>query len=39
MKPVPGDPTKVEFRDPQTGKKIIKPKPPGFDDWWNGKKK
>ncbi|ABF92010.1 Rhs family protein [Myxococcus xanthus DK 1622] len=37
-RPVRGRPDKVEFKHPQTGKKTIKPKPPGFDDWFNGKK-
>jgi RHS repeat-associated protein len=31
MKPHPTDPNKVIFKDPVTGKKIEKPKPPGFD--------
>ncbi len=30
MKPHPTDPDKVIYKDPQTGKKIVKPKPPGF---------
>ena len=32
MSPHPTDPSKVIYKDPQTGKKIIKPKPPGFPD-------
>jgi RHS repeat-associated protein len=30
MRPHPTDPSKVIYKDPQTGKKIIKPMPPGF---------
>lgn len=30
MKPHPTDPNKVIQKDPQTGKKAVKPKPPGF---------
>lgn len=30
MRPHPSDPSKVIYKDPQTGKKIIKPMPPGF---------
>ena len=28
----------VKKKDPHTGRWDEKPKPPGFDDWWNGKK-
>jgi hypothetical protein len=37
MKPDPDDPNKVIFDDPHTGKKVKKPKPPGFDDYWKKK--
>ena len=30
MRPHPTDPTKVIVRDPQTGKQIVKPKPPDY---------
>jgi RHS repeat-associated protein len=31
IKPHPSDPNKVIYTHPQTGKKIVKPKPPGFN--------
>lgn len=31
MKPHPTKPDKVIVKDPQTGKKVVKPKPPGFN--------
>ncbi len=37
MKPNPQNPKQVVFTDPETGKKIPKPKPAGFDEWWNKK--
>ena len=36
-KPHPTDPTKVQEKDPHTGKTVDKPKPPGFDEWWKNK--
>lgn len=38
MVPDPDDATKVIFRDTQSGKKVKKPKPPGFDEWWNSRR-
>ena len=38
MKPHPTDPNKVKFKDPHTGKEYDKPKPPGFDEWWQEKR-
>jgi RHS repeat-associated protein len=37
MKPDPTDPSKVIFNDPDTGKKVQKAKPPGFDEYWRKK--
>jgi RHS repeat-associated protein len=37
MKPHPTDPKKVQTKD-KDGKKVDKPKPQGFDDYWNSKK-
>ncbi len=37
MKPHPTDPNKVKFKDPHSGKEYDKPKPPGFQDWWDKK--
>ena len=37
MKPHPTDPNKVKFKDPHTGKEYDKPKPPGFQPWWDEK--
>jgi hypothetical protein len=38
MKPHPDDPSKVIYRDPHTGKRGERAKPPGFDEWWNSRK-
>ncbi len=37
MTPDPDDPNKVIYKDPNTGKKIKKAKPDGFDDYWKKK--
>jgi hypothetical protein len=37
MRPHPSDPSKVRMKDPHTGKFVDKPKPAGFDDWWNSR--
>jgi hypothetical protein len=37
QKPHPRDPTKVVEWDPHTGKEKVKPKPPGFQEWWDKK--
>jgi RHS repeat-associated protein len=37
MKPHPTKPDKVIYKDPHTGKDIVKNKPGGFDDWWNSR--
>jgi RHS repeat-associated protein len=37
MRPHPTDPSKVIWRDPHTGKDVIKPKPEGFQPWWDKK--
>ncbi len=37
MRPDPKDPTKVIYKHPHTGKDVSKPKPPGFDEYWNSK--
>jgi RHS repeat-associated protein len=37
MKPIPGDPNNVEYKDPHTGKRVTKKKPPGFDEYWKKK--
>ena len=37
LKPDPDDPSKVIYRDPNTGKDTKKAKPPGFDDYWKKK--
>jgi hypothetical protein len=36
MKPDPDDPGRVKYKD-ENGKTKWKPKPPGFDDWWQKK--
>ena len=35
LKPHPTDPNKVIKRDPHTGKEVVKPKPEGFDEFFN----
>ena len=35
MKPDPNNPNKVLYKDPRTGKTVSKPKPQGFDNFWN----
>jgi len=37
LKPDPDDPSKVIYKDPNTGKETKKAKPPGFDDYWKKK--
>jgi hypothetical protein len=37
LTPDPDDPTKVIYKDPNTGKKTKKAKPPGFDEYWKKK--
>jgi RHS repeat-associated protein len=36
-KPHPTDPKSIIKKDPQTGKDIVKPKPPDFDDYWKNR--
>lgn len=38
MKPDPNNPKRVLEKDTHTGKQISKPKPEGFDEYWNNKK-
>lgn len=33
----PHSPTQIRCKDPHTGDWKVKPKPPGFDEWWNSK--
>jgi uncharacterized protein RhaS with RHS repeats len=38
LKPDPDKPGNVLVKDPHSGKSVSKPAPPGFDDYWKGKK-
>jgi hypothetical protein len=37
MRPHPTKANMVLYTDPHTGKEVEKPKPAGFDEWWNQK--
>jgi hypothetical protein len=39
LKPHPTKSDKVIYKDPHTGRPVEKPKPPGFDAYWNSKHK